>query len=69
MYSKYSKKYFNYENNIRWALKNMYLGSGRFKFRKNKFTKLFDNNISYSRWCNSWMLLGLTNYLISINEK
>jgi len=65
MYSKYSRKENNYEKNISWALDNMYLGSGKFKFRKNKITTLLDNNISYLRWCNSWMFIGLTNYLVS----
>ena len=48
-----------------WTISNMQHKSGFFYYQK---WPLYSNKISYMRWSQAWMLLGLSELLNSINE-
>ena len=45
---------------VRWSIRNLYLGKGRFAYQKRRF---YTKRFTLLRWCNGWMARALANYL------
>jgi len=63
---KYDQRYLAFSKTIAtWTIKNMQSKRGYFYFRKNP---VFTNKIPYIRWSQAWMMLALSEIVISTNE-
>ncbi|WP_229121347.1 antibiotic ABC transporter permease [Halapricum desulfuricans] len=45
---------------IQWVLDNLYVGDGRYYFRKHRF---YTQRITLMRWCQAWMAYALAEHL------
>jgi len=45
---------------LEWTLENLYVGAGRFYYRKQRF---YTKRFTLMRWCQAWMVYALSNYL------
>ncbi|MFW6017598.1 MAG: antibiotic ABC transporter permease [Halapricum sp.] len=56
----YAREFDSARTVIQWVLDNLYVGDGRYYFRKHRF---YTQRITLMRWCQAWMAYALAEHL------
>ncbi|MFC7189051.1 antibiotic ABC transporter permease [Halocatena marina] len=51
---------------LAWALDNLYVGDGKFYYRKHRF---YTTRVTLMRWCQAWMAYAMSEYLIALQNQ